>query len=64
MLRHEDCLQNSQDATALCLKEAHNPVCGSSHTASAVREVNLKCTEQLGQYIRRQNRENMEPKIL
>lgn len=43
---------------------AHSPVRWSSHNVFVLHEVNRKRAEQLGKYIRRQNRENMEPKKL
>lgn len=37
MLRHEDCLENSQDAIILLRgQEPHNPVCKESHTVFGV----------------------------
>lgn len=46
-------------------EEAHSPVRWSSLNAKFVlHEVNVKCAEQLGKYVRRQNRENTGPKKL
>lgn len=42
--------------------EAHSPVRWSSLNAFVLHEVNVKCAEQFGKYVRRQDRENTEPK--
>lgn len=45
-------------------EEAHSPARWGSLNAFVLHEVNVKCAEQLGKYVRRQNRENTEPKKL